>query len=274
MLDLHAVTGTPGAATVLGATFPTICANDGQSVAGVPIANNAVLAAWGVVSIAANTIGAAQLQSQDMVDPINGEYLLTGAASILNIILEWTNLPYETGLRGVKAGTNTGVGAAVAFYLDIYPGGPVQVASRVQGNQVTPAAIAFGGALTTLQWGSQAYAPTTALPNGKYAILGVRVSALTNVGLIRFQHADFGSFLPGFPVANYEIISTSSWDKVDKDNLLIGQAGNQFVYLSDCLGQACVPVFSVTNAGTGLNIQMLTIATDTPVVTLCLAKVG
>ena len=274
MLDLRAVTGTPGAATVLGATFPTICTNDGASVAGVPIDPRAVLIGWGGHSIAANTLGNIKLFSQDMIDPINGENYVAGAAGIVNQYFKLTNIPYKTGLRGIQMGTNTGVGAAIGFYMDMYQGGPCVAGSRIMPSQVITGATTFGGALTTLVWGSQAYAPTTALPNGKYAILGAVCTALTNVGLLRFQHADFGFASPGIPVANPTIISTSSWDKVWKDDTLLAQQGYQFVDLSEELGQPCCPVFSASNAGTGLNIQMLTIAADTPVVQLYLAKVG
>lgn len=274
MLDLHAVTGTPGAATVLGATFPTICTNDGQSVAGVPIAPGTTLVGWGGHSIAANTIGHIKLFSQDMVDPINGEDVQLGAASLCNQYFKYTNLPYKTGLRGIQMGTNTGVGAGIGFYVDQYQGGNVIAGSRAMPGQVVTGATTFGGALTTLVWASQAYAPATALPNGKYALLGYIATALTNVGLVRFQHADFGQFLPGLPTANPEIISTSSWDKVWKNSDIIAEHGYQFVAMGEELGVPCCPVFSVTNAGTGLNIQALTIAADTPVVHLVIAKVG
>lgn len=274
MLDLRAVTGTPGAATVLGATFPTICTNDGASVAGVPITPGAVLVGWGGHSIAANTIGNIKLFSQDMADPINGQTITLGAASLLNQYVKYDNLPYKTGLRGIQMGTNTGVGAAIGFYIDNYKGGAVVQGSRVMPNQVMTGVTTFGGALTTLVWGSQAYAPATALPNGKYAILGFIATAITNVALVRFQHADFGQFLPGLPTANPEIISTSSWDKVWKNSNTIAEQGYQFVAMGEVLNEPCCPVFSVTNAGTGLNIQALTIAGDTPVVHITLAKVG
>jgi hypothetical protein len=274
MLDLRAVTGTPGAATVLGATFPTICTNDGSAVAGVPISPSAVLVGWGGHSIAANTLGAIKLFSQDMVDPINGEWVQLGAASIVNQFFKQTQIPYRTGLRGIQMGTNTGVGAGIGFTLDQYGGGPVINGDRKMPGQVVTGPTTFGGALTTLVWGSQAYAPATAIPNGRYAILGWVATAITNVALIRFQHADFGQFLPGMATVNPEIISTSSWDKVWKDDTLITHQGYQFVNMSEELGFPCCPVFSVSNAGTGLNIQMLTIAADTPVVHLFLAKVG
>ena len=275
MLDVHVVNGTPGAATVLGSAFSTIApGGDGQSVASVPVSPNARLRMWGGYSVAANTIGAIKLQSQDQPDPINGEWYVPGAASLLNIVLRYTNLKYKTGVRSLTMGTNTGVTAASAFLIDQYDDGKNCIDGRNQEMMVVPGITTFGGALTVGQWGSQAFAPSTALPNGRYAILGAFVSALSYGGLIRFRHADFGNRVPGFPVANYEIISTSSWDKIDKDPLLLTQAGYQFVHLSEELGTPCCPVFTVSNAGTGLVIEMNSQVADTPVVSLVLAKVG
>lgn len=272
MLDLHAVTGTPGAATVLGAAFNTVCTNDGAAVAGVPISPNAILVAWGGLSIAANTIGSIKLQSQDMIDPLNGETVQLGAASLLNNFVKFTKLPFKTGGRIITMGTNTAVGAASAFLLDTYPGGTTVQGDYFPEKEVTPLLTTFGGALTIHVWGSQAFAPATMLPVGKYAILGAYVSAMSYGGLLRFQHADFGFATPGIPVANYETISTSTWDKVMKNTLLMSEHGYQFVYLSDIMNTPCCPVFSVTSAGTGLNIQALSAVADTPVVTLNLSK--
>lgn len=272
MLDVHVISGTPGAATVLGAAFATIApGGDGQSVAGVPIRNDATLRMWGGLSIAANTIGNIKLQSQDQVDPINGETYTAGAASLLNIMLFWNKLKYKSGVRSITMGTNTGVDAASAFLIDEYPGGPLVPGGD---NIVVAPVLTFGGALTIGQWGQLAFAPTVALPNGKYAILGAYVGAVSYGAVIRFRHADFGQFAPGFPVANFETISTSTWDKIDKDSLLLAQTGYQFVYLSKELGGAQCPVFSVSNAGTGLTIEVCSRVADTPTVTLVLAKVG
>jgi hypothetical protein len=81
-------------------------------------------------------------------------------------------------------------------------------------------------------------------------------------------------YAPGGPAVNYEIISSSTWDKLDKKDLLVSQQGQQFAYLSEVSGQPCCPVFTASNAGTGLVIDMNAIAADTPLVVLTLAKVG
>lgn len=274
MLDLHAVTGTPGAATVLGTAFPTVCTGDGATVSGVPLADGAMLVMHGAHSLAANTIGNYKMTSQDCIDPINGQQILPGAASLINQVFKFDKLSYKSGARQFQLGTNTGVGAAIAYTLDAYPGGPVQDVEPCSPQGVIPPFVTFGGALTTLVWGTMAYSPTVPIPAGKYAILGAWASAVTNVGLLRFAHSDFGAFKPGFPIANYETISTSTWDKVWKHEFAFGQNGYQFVYLSKLMGTPCCPVFTVQNVGTGLNMEMLTIAADTPVVGLNLIKVG
>lgn len=273
MLDVHAVTITPGAALVLG-NPGTISTNDGAQVAGVPVRPDAVLRMYGMHSPTADTIANVKLQSQDQVDPINGVTFTPGAASLLNQHFDYTTLPYKTGARLLTAGTNTGVVAGNGFLIDEYNGGPVIKGSRCMGGDVMTGALTFGGALTANVWGSQAYAPGTALPNGKYAILGAYVSAIANAALIRFAHADFGFMKPGFPVANYETISTSTWDKVCKDDLILGAVGEQFIYLGDVMEKAMCPVFTVSNAGTGLNIEIISAQADTPVVNLVLAKVA
>ena len=274
MLDVHAMTITPGAALVLGVIANVVApGGDGASVAGVPIGPTAQLMRWGILSPTADTVAAIRFTSQDMVDPINGEYYVPGAASLLNAFHETDNLVYKTGQRQFQAGTNTGVVAGSVYTVDHYEGGTCVKGNHYMPGCVVPMSQTFGAACVTNTWNSQAFTPATALPNGKYAILGALVSAIANGAVIRFQHADFGGKSPGFPVHNYETISTASWDKSDKSPILL-ELGTQFVKMSEDTGKACCPVFSATNAGTGLTMQMLSVQTDTPVVTLVLAKVG
>jgi hypothetical protein len=276
MLDLHAIGITPGAGLTLGAVGAVIPSNDGASQAGVPIDSGAVLKAWGMLSVTANTIAALQLLSQDMVDQQNGEYLTPGATNLGNCVWDWDNLPYNKGLRQFYAGTNTGVTAALAVTLDDYPQmaqKAVTKGSRVIGKQVTPPSLTFGGAVNS-GWTSLAFAPTKPLPNGRYAILGAKVSAITNLALIRFQHTDFQGLSPGFICVNSGIISSSSFDKVPKDPLFLTEDGNQFVKMGEILGEGVCPVFTVGNNTTGLQIQMYSLQADTPVVQLVMAQVG
>jgi hypothetical protein len=46
------------------------------------------------------------------------------------------------------------------------------------------------------------------------------------------------------------------------------------MYLSDQLGTPCCPVFTVGNAGTGLQIDMIAAQAATPVVDLVVMRVG
>jgi len=274
MLDVHALLITPGAATVLGAAGAVSPGGDGCPVAGVPVGEAAVLKMYGFSSVTANTIAALKLTSQDMVDPINGIHVVPGAVSLLNQWFDYTTLTYKKGARVLTAGTNTAVGACTGFLIDECNGGVVTHVPRDCGGEIVTGANTFAGALTANTWGSLPYTPANAIPNGRYAILGAYVSAITNGALIRFQHPSFKGLKPGFPVHNYETISTATWDKMMKDNLVMSEIGQQFIYLGEVLKRPCCPVFEVTNAGTGLTIEMISVQADTPVVNLCIAKVG
>ncbi len=277
MLDVHALTITPGAVLTLGSPGSVSAGGDGAQVAGVPIRGDAVLRMYGFHSPTADTIANLKLQSQDMVDPINGITFTPGAASLLNQHYDYTTLKYATGARYITAGTNTGVVAGHGFLIDEYNGqncGRCVAGKRDMGSEIMVGALTFGGALTANTWGQMAFAPNTAIPNGQYAILGAYVSAIANAALLRFTHADFGSFRPGFPVSNFETISTATWDKICKDELTLMAAGEQFIYLGDVFQRPMCPVFSVSNAGTGLTMEMLSAQADTPVVNLVIAKVG
>jgi len=273
MLDVRGLIHTPGATTTLGTGADTIPTSDGAQVAGVPLRGDAVLRMWGVHSVLANTIAVVKLQSQDQVDPINGQTVTPGTTSLLNQWYDYTNLPYKTGARYIQSGTNTAQAAQTAWTIDEYPVGPCMVGTPSMGGDVSTTTT-YGGALTSNVWGSNAFAPTTALPNGKYMIHGAHVSAITAPAMLRFSHADFGFMKPGFPVMPEVIISTTSWDKAMKDDLVLTATGEQFDYLSSVLGKPCNPVFSVTNAGTGLNFEMLSNVANTPVIDLFLSKVG
>jgi hypothetical protein len=274
MLDLHANVITPGAVLVLGVGPGVIAAGDGQSVAGVPIAPDATLVGFGMNSATADSIARISLTSQDMVDPISGIDVAPGATSTVLNFWHWLALQYKTGQRVIRAGTNTGVTAGTSLLLDYYGrGGPCIAGSRIMPNQVVPTtSTTFGAALGANAWGVQPYAPATAIPNGKYAILGSRVSACTQAA-IRFAHADFQGFKPGYITADLNQAAATSWttnSKVMADmNMDL-----QFVRISETLGKPCAPVFSVSNAGTGLSIEMIAAQAATPVVDLFLAKVG
>jgi len=275
MLDLRATSGTPGAVATL-ANLTTIAVNDGSPVAGVPIRDTATLVLWGSQSLIANTIARNKLTSQDCVDPLNGEDVNLGAASLQNQFYKLTRIPYKSGARIIGQGTNTAQTAtSTGFTLDLYEGGPVQ--GQGQGfERMAPNQIMVNQILATdvaITWTATGFAPATAIPNGKYALLGAYVSAVTEAHLFRFQHADFGAHTPGFPSLSQSASAILGWQKTMKDYLAASQ-GYQFVALTELLNKPCIPIFSVSNAGTGLNIQSLAAATtDTPTLTLVLAQV-
>lgn len=274
MLDLHATTSIPGTTVTLGTAAPTVCANDLCVVAGVPLRSDATLIEWGVTNIAADAIAIAKLQSQDCIDPINGELIYPGTASVKNLIAKFTKIRYKTGARNIYSGTNTGHAVASAnFLLDLYSGGNVIGGSQLRfaENQIAIAQVAAQADVLN-SWATTAFAPATQIPNGKYALLGFWLALSTSGHGIRFQHADFGQFFPGVPTGDH--FATGAQNIAIADPLQV-QGGYQFVALSELTGQPCVPTFTVSNAGTGLNIQSLACATtDTPEFTLNLVKVA
>lgn len=275
MLDLRACGGTPGATTtytVLG----TVIANDGTTVAGVPMRPDARLIMWGSGSLVANTIYASQLISQDSVDPINGELLRIGTTSLKNLVYKTTNIPFSTGARRIGQSTNTAQTAtSFAFTMDAYDS-ENQACISGEGMRFAPKQIVAtqtqGAADLVLSWYSTPFAPPTPIPNGKYAILGAWGALSTGPHLVRFNHADFGGLTPGFPVVDTfgSAILGAQEGMLDP---LWANAGYQFVWLSEVSKKPCVPTFRVTSAGTGLQIQGLaTVTTDTPYYILNLAK--
>lgn len=274
MLDLHATSGTPGAVATL-ANLTTICPNDLAVVAGVPLKDNARLILWGSGSLIANTIASTKLQSQDLVDPINGETVSLGTASLKNLFYKFTNVPYRTGSRIISQGTNTAQTAtSLGITLDYYD---APNCMNGQGLRFKEGNLLINQTLATdiaVSWVSTGFAPATQIPNGKYALLGAYVSLTTGAHAIRFQHADFGNFLPGFPTVD-NMGSAILAQQEGMGDPLATDPGYQFVALSELTGKPCVPVFSVSNAGTGLNIQSVATAnTNTPVITPNLLKVA
>lgn len=272
MIDLRATSGSPG--TTLTALSTILAGNDGQSVAGVPVTPSGapVLISWGVMSTIADTVAEAQMQSQDQLDPINATDFTFGASSTLGYHHVWDRLPYSSAARVVKLKQNTGANNAIGYTLDYYSGGNVQDLPKYGNASNWRGTTTYGGALTAITWKQQAFAPSPQIPAGTYAILGCWVNALTNYGLIRFRHADFSTFAPGYPVVDLTNPAVAQAVAI-KDTLILEQ-GYQFVYISKLLGVASCPVFKSTAQGTGLNLEMAAITADTPQVTLNLAKVG
>jgi hypothetical protein len=274
MLDTHAMLTTPGAVLVLG-NPGAVAVNDGAQVAGVPLEPSAVLRMWGFHAPTADSIANVRLQSQDQVDPINGVTATPGAASLLCQWYDYTTLKYKTGARNIQAGTNVGVVAGNAWTIDEYQNrGKTMQCRYSDGNEVMFGAITFGGALTANQWSGVALTPVTAIPNGTYAILGAYVTALTNIALIRFSHADFQGLKPGFPVMDAELALAATAQVAMRDELVTVRVGEQFIALGEILGSPQCPVFRVSNAGTGLTCEAIAAQAATPVVNVVLMRLG
>ncbi len=293
-IDLHAVssagnTSALAAGGSVGVMSTILPGGDGATVAGVPIAPNANLFSWGVITTAADTIYEAQMTSQDQWDPLNGEWISNTTTGIEVNVNKSTWLKYRTGARNIAVRQNTGAANVMGYTMDVSDSatamgagsGKLQsiVGHRNIANQIVRSFV-FGGALTAITWGSQAFAPTPAIPNGYYAILGCKVSEIgaNYNALIRFRHADFGLFRPGFPVqdltASVGDAATNAAQYIHQSDTFFDYQMYQFTHLSNVLGMPCCPVFRATNAGTGLSVDMASITADTPRVTLNLAKVA
>lgn len=278
MLDLHVLSSSAGSTSLIQpATIPS---NDGQVVAGVPIISDpgkALLIAWGAVAIdATKAPKQASLNSNDLNDPPNGSvWTPVGASLAISTPHLMERLLYRTAARVVKVAQKA-AGAEFSFTIDHYDAGMTGTIC-VRGDYAPPGrgiySQAFGGALTSLAWGTQVFTPTYNLPTGRYAILGAWVSGLTNVAAIRFQHADFKTCQPGFLVAD-KFTSATTVTGLSGDELLLVRDGSQFVRLSEITGQPQCPVFSAGPNGTGLTIWCMDCTADTPTVILNLAKVG
>lgn len=274
MLDLHCTTGTPGAVAAVLA-LAAIPVGDLSVIAGVPMRPDARLIMWGSTSLIANTIARNLMVSQDCIDPIHGEDINLGAASLQNLSYDFTNIPYKTGARVISQGTNTAQTAtSLGMTLDYYEGGPVLPGNGLlfhENKIVLPQVLIADVAVA---WTTTPFAPAIAIPNGKYALLGATITVVTEGHFFRFIHADFGSFIPGFPAVSNTASAILGLQKGPKDRIATSP-GYQFVTISELTGKPCVPVFTVSNAGTGLLIQSISgAATDTPNLSLHLVKVG
>lgn len=276
ILDLHAgvSAGNTSALTIgggVGATA-TIPAGDDASVYG--IANqgkNATLMAWGVETIAADTLYETQLTNQDMADPLNGDWYNHGTTSVILATCNFINLT-SANLRKIAVRQNTGAGLATPYTIDyVSSKGQSVNPKRVALKKVSPNITTFGVALTAQAWGSQAFAPTSPIKAGKYAILGAKARTFTDVALVRFTHGDFQGMHPGFPVVDSQLSAATSFAQLTDRSQIFQEQGTQFVYMSEVTGQPCCPVFTVGES-TGLVVEALSVIADTPIISVCLAR--
>lgn len=275
MLDFHALSST-GSTTALAnsggaSNISTIAAGgDGATVAGLPIDStkgSAKLVMWGGATTIADTIADIQLYAQDQWDNVNGEWFTPGASSLLGLYAKETYLPYQKGKRVVSMQQNTGTANNLAFLMDYYDDPSVFTdMGQYFPRKCVERSLTFGGALTAVTWKAQAWAPSAIPPDGKYALLGCYVNALTNYAFVRFVHNDFGQYLPGFPVIDQ--VNTAVANAVLPKYGFLNNQGYQFKYLSEKSGKPMCPVFHIKAGNTGLSVQAIAITADTPTVTL------
>src|SRR5216684_5846642 len=101
--DLRAIYGTGGTTLSL---INTLLANDGASVASMPLKGNPMagspeLVGWGVQNAIADTNRENQLISADMYDARSAEYDVMGTGSLVNNNVYWTRVPFRGGVRNV-----------------------------------------------------------------------------------------------------------------------------------------------------------------------------
>jgi hypothetical protein len=272
--DLRAIYGTGGTTLSL---INTLLANDGASVASMPLKGNPMagtpeLVGWGVQNVIADTNRENQLISADMYDARTAEYDVMGASSLVNSNVYWTRVPFRGGVRNVSVRNNTAAGLPLAFFIDNYPTGTYPTtrcsfsnAYQLKVNQVLTVATAQ----TT--WISTGVAPTPPIKAAKYAILGAKVNQLTDCAVIRFSHADFNGYKPGFPVQDNTNVAIARANSVLDGTFNF--PGYQFVWMDLNLGTGC-PVFQASSAASGLTIEIADKTADTANVLLYLALVG
>lgn len=275
MLDLHVCYDATGSTSLTNImTTANIPANDAAATGGIPPGStDATLVMWGSATLIADTLLEEQLICQDMWDPINGEDFPYGSSGLLGIGAHLTNLPYETAARQVKQSQNTGANKRIGYTIDHYNSGFKLAPNRGSWNPPKKVTIeqTFGGALTAGVWGTQTLSPTNVPKDGNYALLGFYASALTNYAMFRFQHASFGSWLPGFPALDQ--FNTAVANAVLSKEDIMTYPGFQFVRMSETTKQPQCPVFKLSAGSTGLTLQALALTADTPRVIVNLMQV-
>jgi hypothetical protein len=291
MLDLHSTYDATGSTDTIvyennsNAVIPT---GDGATTIGLSPWPSATMIAYGAhVVAAAQALVALAMQSNNLIDPTNKLQDAVNTTPTITTVMKskFLQLPYVKGPNLVGYG-NEAAGKTATFKIDqinvgtVSPGSlfpPTPGGSSQQGYceytlQNTSAQTA--GVYSSILFNQTNTTATQTPPVGTYAILGARVYGLTTAAVIRFQHTDFGGAYPGFPVLDYgtgtltsanqggNMISSDSWQ------------GSQFVQIGLNLGTPCCPVFRIQGQGTGLTVQILDTAADTPQIDLCMLKLS
>lgn len=288
MLDLHNTydaTGSTDTVVTENNANAVIPVGDGATTIGLsPWQLAATLIAYGAtVDAAGQALTTIGLQSNNLADATNQlvDGLNTTPVATRIAASYFIQLGYGAGPNYVRY-ANEAAGKTAPFKIDWIPGkGATSAGSLAPGPQragdtttgFTQYSI-VSGACTAGVYNTTSFAPTNTPPVGKYAILGARVSALTTALTLRFQHTDFGGCFPGFPVTDYNVGALTPGNIGGNTLLSDAWQGFQFVYMSQLLGVPCCPIFTIQGQGTGLNLQFLDTAADTPQTTLNLWKIA
>lgn len=280
ILDLHSVYDATGSTDTIvtennaNAVIPT---GDGATTIGISPFTGALLVKYGAhVVAAAQALVALGLTSNNLVDPVNKlADSVNSTPTITSVIkAKFAAMGYGAGPNLVQY-ANEAAGATATFKMDFLAnvGASVSPASFLLAN-IAEYSFAASGAATAGVYQTTSFAPSTTPPIGRYAILGVRIYAITTAAVVRFQHTDFQGAFPGIPVVSYgqgtltganqggNTITSDSWQ------------GYQFLFLSQALGLPLCPTFTVQGQGTGLNLQLLDTAADTAQFALVLQKIA
>lgn len=278
ILDLHSVydaTGSTDTIVTENNSNAVIPANDGATTIGVSPFAGAILTMYGAhVVAAAQALVDLGLKSNNLVDPANGLNDTINSTPTVTSILKakFATMNYNLGPNLIQY-ANEAAGKTATFKMDYVGVGTSSAPANLALANVAEYSVVLG-ASTAGVYSSTAFAPSTTPPIGTYRILGARCYALTTAAVLRFQHTDFAGAFPGIPVLDYGTGTLTAANQGGNAITTDAWQGYQFVYLSQALGIPVCPQFRIQGQGTGLNIQCLDTATDTPQVDLVLQKIA
>jgi hypothetical protein len=253
-----------------------IPAGDGATTIGINPQPNAILLSYGAhVSAAAQALVALGLTSNNIVDPVNQLSDAVNSTPVMTSAVKskLCAISYAKGPNLVRYAQEA-AGVLGTYKMDYLPNLGTSYAPPNYAIQNVAEYSIAGSALTAGVYGSTAVNPTATPPIGTYAILGLRVYAITFGAVVRFQHADFLGAYPGIPVVTYG--GTANTPAHNGGNFLTsdGVQGYQFLALSQAMGIPLCPVFRVQGQSTGLNVQALDTLADTPQYDIILQKIA
>lgn len=280
ILDLHSVYDATGSTDTIvsennsNAVIPT---GDGATTIGLSPFQNAILVLYGAhVVAAAQALVALALTSNNIVDPVNQlTDSVNSTPAITSVIkTKYASMSYVRGPNLVRY-ANEAAGLTATLKLDWLGGvgtstAPVNFALQ----NIAEYSFAASGAATAGVYQTTSFSPSTTPPIGTYAILGLRISAITTACAVRFQHTDFQGAFPGLPMVSYSGGTLTAANQGGNAITSDSWQGYQFLFLSQALGIPCCPVFRIQGQSTGLNVQLLDTAADTAQFDLILQKIA